>query len=443
MACPKVTLEIGVFFDGTLNNTANAQAGSGGGSYANARSNVSLLYPLYKNGERYTVRNSCGRAARKFAAIYKQGIGTTAGESDWWPGNIVGAGTGTGRTGIEARVFEACVDVGTAINRLSPGIEPEEVILDVFGFSRGAAAARYFVNCFRQGYVDYNAYYLDERNARLPEGRKIKIRYVGIFDTVAAVGSGSNDDNGSVNVHLATRQANRIFHLTAQHEYRRNFRLNHNLPGGGVARAMIGAHSDIGGGYRDSGDRVVVERTRTHSYATRASAEAARSAAVRQAALNRTAASSFWVREGWITPNERPGEGLVNQPSRIQTRAVPGVMGMSPPVHSFTTGAVLNRPWVRIGLSRVALKVMYEDAKAAAVPFLSYPTGADYVVPRDLAAMAPGYAAGGPTPTGGVARQILRNFGHCSSNYAVNAVGMGPNTGFVRGVAPNRPGRAK
>ena len=40
--CPKVVLEIGVFFDGTGNNEQNAQTG-GEGSYANARSNVSLL----------------------------------------------------------------------------------------------------------------------------------------------------------------------------------------------------------------------------------------------------------------------------------------------------------------------------------------------------------------------------------------------------------------
>jgi len=146
------------------------------------------------------------------------------------------------------------------INALSPGVEPREVILDVFGFSRGAAASRYFVNCFRQGFVRYWVNYVLPRYAYLPEGRNVRFRFDGIFDTVAAIGRGTNDRHGDVNVDLSAAQADQIYHLTAQHEYRENFRLNHNI---------------LGGGYRDQGDETRVAPSETHVFFDLPSAETA------------------------------------------------------------------------------------------------------------------------------------------------------------------------
>lgn len=445
-SCPAVTLNIGVFFDGTGNNAANAGTAGRSASYTNAKSNVALLIPLYKDGQRYDVENSCGGIGVKYASIYVEGIGTTAGWSDWWPSNIAGAATGTGATGVEARVFGACLKVGEVITRLSPGVEPKEVILDVFGFSRGAAAARYFVNCFRQGYIEYLAYYVDRRRASLPPGRKVRIRFVGIFDTVAAIGDGEDDDNGAVNVHLAAAQADRIYHLTAMHEYRTNFRLNHNLPGGGEARQMLGAHSDVGGGYRGTGDRTRVGPARSRNFASAAEAEAARRADVAAAAAARSDAASFWVQDGWIRPNEPTG-GLINTPSPVRPVTIPNRAGGSRTYYSYSTGAVLDRPWVQPGLSRIPLRVMYDQARAAGVPFLAFPSGADYALPAGLAQLAGSAATGGPLPEGANRREILRNYGHVSSNH--DSIGMAPQLGtgrqrmWHRTIYPNQPGQAK
>lgn len=442
-SCPDVTLEIGVFFDGTGNNTENVAADggrTGGASYSSANSNVSLLFPLYKSGPRYNERADCGGIKTKFFSIYKQGIGTTSGESDYWPGNLVGAGTGTGRTGVEARVFEACVDVGNAINTLSPGVEPKEIILDVFGFSRGAAAARYFVNCFKQGFVEYYAYYVNKKRAYLPEGREVTIRYVGIFDTVAAIGRGDNDDHGDVNVHLSTSQADRIYHLTAEHEYRKNFRLNHNIPGGGDTRELPGAHSDVGGGYSGKGDETVVQRTQNHIYGTQAQAASAWNASNAQASAERASQTSFWASEGWILPNE-PSDGLMNTPTPITTRYIGGAMGGGSMIWSYNTGARLVRPWVEVGLSRIPLRIMYDQGLASEVPFTSFPTGNDYTVPAGLEALAPGMSTGGATPGGASKRAMLRNYGHVSANHG--SIGMAPDTNFVRIIYPNDSGKAK
>lgn len=443
VVCAPMKLHIGVFFDGTGNNTENSNTGGSGGSYANARSNVSLLAELYKSGSAHDVMNSCGTVGTKYAALYVQGIGTITGLP--YQIGVVGLATGMGMTGVERRVYSACIKIGEMIKLLSGGIEPREIVLDVFGFSRGAAAARYFVNCFRQGFINYTMYYVLPFRAKVPKDRNIRIGFIGIFDTVAAIGDGSDEDNGDVNLHISTAQAKDIYHLTAKHEYRTNFRLNHNQPGGGATRELLGAHSDVGGGYRDNGDRTRVEKSETKSYPTRAEAEAAHARYRAAAARARAAQESFWARNGWIRPNEPTG-GLNNEPSAIRmvTYHTRTRVTFS---YTFTTGAIMDRPWVRIGLSRIALRIMYDRAVAAGVPFLSFPTGGQFAIPEPLRALAGAYSTGGPLPSAANQREILRNYAHISANF--DSTGMSPLPGTAgqelwhRVIYPNKPGLAK
>jgi hypothetical protein len=74
------------------------------------------------------------------------------------------------------------------------------------------------------------------------------------MDTVAAVGTVANGlnphsaDTGNVDIRLRTGVAQKVFHITAQHECRYNFALNSVAPAW-PELALPGAHSDIGGGY--------------------------------------------------------------------------------------------------------------------------------------------------------------------------------------------------
>ena len=69
-SCPKLKLEIGVFFDGTLNNRFNVRSGAcDDDSYKNALSNPALLYARYKNHRRHNERNACGGVGRAFRSI--------------------------------------------------------------------------------------------------------------------------------------------------------------------------------------------------------------------------------------------------------------------------------------------------------------------------------------------------------------------------------------
>lgn len=433
--CPKVTLEIGVFFDGTNNNEMNSGIGGSKGSHANARSNVSLLKEHYKHGPSYYTRNSCGGYARKFHAEYVPGIGTVSGEDDH---KIKGSALGMGSTGVEARVYGACIRIGEIVRNLSGGIEPERIIMDVFGFSRGAAAARYFVNCFQQGYIEYRRNYVGFDRAILPPGRNVEFRFIGIFDTVAAIGIGTNANNGPVNVHLKTAQADRIYHLTAGNEYRENFRLNKNVPGGGETRELPGAHSDIGGGYRDAGDKVDLDGWRSvRHHLTRASAENARASISAQDADPNL--SAIWIEEGWINANETEG-GVEYEVSPIMHAPGSAMMGgASIDRYIFRYKAVLSRPWVQIGLSRIPLKIMYDAAVASGAALVSAPTNGEWSIPQGLQPIATKLIGGG-TLTNTETRYVLRNYGHTSAS---DSIGMAPEPKHVRVEYDNETSKAK
>lgn len=127
-----------------------------------------------------------------------------------------------------------------------------EVFIDVFGFSRGAAEARVFCN------------WLDECfDGDTLAGVKTHIRFLGIFDTVAAVGLGpaaSRWTNGheawgeTKNLRLSPR-VRHCEHYVAMHEQRESFPLEDiQTPGDAMPPRcrqfrFPGMHSDVGGGY--------------------------------------------------------------------------------------------------------------------------------------------------------------------------------------------------
>lgn len=124
-----------------------------------------------------------------------------------------------------------------------------DISLDVFGFSRGASQARVFCNWL----------------LAMMEGGRLcgvptRIRFLGLFDTVASVGL-PNSAGGDGHFAWASATALRVpshvqcVHYTAMHENRASFPLESlRGPDGVLARkhkqyALPGMHSDVGGGY--------------------------------------------------------------------------------------------------------------------------------------------------------------------------------------------------
>lgn len=276
----KVTLVLGIFFDGTGNNAVNTRnmlealtaqhfdinspdaatilarnasekmgiSGIGAGSYLGYYTNIYWLNELYEKKfppDSHYIQD----------VIYVEGIGTRAGEPD----NPIGLGLGTAETGIIAKTDDAVtqleVGIKKALSQLNGKFVVDTLLFDIFGFSRGAAAARHFANRVQaedRAIIETISAGMKEYNYRgAPAG---KTRFLGIMDTVAAVGTVMNGlnphsaDTGNVNIRLRPGVAGKVFHIIAQHECRFNFALNSVAPAW-PELTLPGAHSDIGGGY--------------------------------------------------------------------------------------------------------------------------------------------------------------------------------------------------
>jgi hypothetical protein len=443
MSCPDVTLELGIFFDGTGNNRSNANQG-GEGSYGNDLSNVAKLHPRYY-GRNRDVRNSCGGYATRYGSLYVEGIGTTGGEDD---STLFGQGAGVGPTGVENRVFEAAVQVGTIINRLSPGVEPREIVMDVFGFSRGAAAARHFVNAFNRGQLTYRRDFWLDRHAFLPEGRNVRFRFVGVFDTVASIQyRGGQNNHGDLNLNLSNGSADTIFHLTAEHEIRENFPLT-DTRGAGSSRVLPGVHSDIGGGYAGTGDDVIVEMPRSYIETSHSRAQARRTSELQRLNAGKTAAAAPYVAEGYILASDIQ-QAFVYEATPVRTFTIPGGYGSMPIIqYEFKIETRLRRSWVQPDMAKIGLHTMHKKAQDSGVPFHGLPGNSAYNWPNDpIFRAAAQTIKNGGTPTTAQRAHILRNYMHHSAHfndvYPVVGAPMRPAAGRRRRIIANRPGQAE
>lgn len=259
-----INLTIGVFFDGTLNNKYNldyAKQPTGkeiDDSYKGSYSNVAELYECY---DTTTIIKS----------IYIEGIGsaepkadgTSSEKSDYSRGYI----WGTGGTGINAKVERGCRLIAEEVKKVQEdsGNEPvtiNSLTLDVFGFSRGAAAARSFASQIEalHGTKTEGKNVILRQLVTKTDIPRIKVRFIGLFDTVSSFNPGmgfTEFENDVPELALAIPRRNpnvqKVVHLVAADEYRENFALTTIDSAGTKGNQIIlpGAHSDIGGGYSD------------------------------------------------------------------------------------------------------------------------------------------------------------------------------------------------
>ncbi|GAA5647343.1 phospholipase effector Tle1 domain-containing protein [Vibrio proteolyticus] len=332
-----ITLRVGMFFDGTGNNTFSAQWGkqqferyigewkqrfeqgkneiakkagispsevkikdlpgncfsypndrfywfwqddeSVDGSATNELTNIQKLHDLYSSffREKTLLQDQNLYVHRE----YVTGIGT-GNETNLAPADesiFPGQALGTGDYGVVAKVSTGIEQLCDHISQLSVDIEPYTfdgigcIEFDVFGFSRGAAAARHFVNVMAEGSRGELAQNLEKAmvsqgivlssSFAWDESRNCCANFVGLFDTVAAIVdfgradfTPHNNDNGDVRLWLDPAKVKSAVHLTAHPttEYRYNFCLNKLNPAGHFLEVVLpGAHSDLGGGYHATG----------------------------------------------------------------------------------------------------------------------------------------------------------------------------------------------
>lgn len=138
------------------------------------------------------------------------------------------------------------------------------LILDLFGFSRGAALARNFANYIVEKKVVLERILQQEGHVF----KNLEIGFMGLFDTVESI------QLSSLNLSLSNVTPSGVFHITALHECRENFPLtsifetkeeyaNAHVKGSGYHQTknhfelrVPGAHSDVGGGYNETENEV-------------------------------------------------------------------------------------------------------------------------------------------------------------------------------------------
>lgn len=244
-----VKLTIGIFFDGTGQNANNLLAAT-----EKDECKFSNIYRLYKH---------YGKNNDDNLAVYIEGVGTKNGESD----NILVQAMGvdvplvTTGYGVFAKYNNSVSQLAEQIKKILPQAYSEKntltLIFDVFGFSRGAATARHFVNMVNS--LDPSVTHILTEIAQ-EKGYEIsktpEVRFLGLYDTVASIWRletlwedphDTGDTNG-LKVALGKDAAKTVFQLTAMHECRYNFPLS-SVAGNYLELELPGAHSDIGGAY--------------------------------------------------------------------------------------------------------------------------------------------------------------------------------------------------
>jgi hypothetical protein len=224
---------IGIFFDGTGNNINDKPS---------TITNIAKLFKVYGEAGDHAIKK-----------LYIRGVGSEAHKDD----NDRLGGSGIFSKGIDSMLggafgsgghdrIDFMLDHVKSILKEMPDVT--ELTFDVFGFSRGAALARHFVNVLRE----------------TPLHAKQSIRFLGLFDTVGSFGlPGNNKDN--FDFRIANDSVKYVYHLVAENELRENFDLQSIRPNAAtplnhdesyctgdhweVEILCPGVHSDIGGGY--------------------------------------------------------------------------------------------------------------------------------------------------------------------------------------------------
>lgn len=408
----KITLRIGVFFDGSGNNPFNVEMGRKCGahhpvpaedmdgsckpymqdpdsSYGGEVTNVKRLHELYMES---IDPEEIVQKKLAYDKVYIDGIGTSAGEQD----SLLGMALGRGETGIEARVHLAFDLIKRRLRSFHndyPDFQIQSLILDVFGFSRGAAAARHFAclclnrtnSPLRETLALPNRLFTRDFSKVFGEG--VNIGFIGLFDTVASVGGLSNlgyvrsPAAPGVKLYLMPRFFPNVLQLVARDEYRANFALNRVGPDHPEI-SLPGAHSDIGGGYRDEIEECVI-------LSPLQALDVGEFTDVKNTSIYRDAQRERvkWHTNGW------PLEMLeLVTPEPIKLRPEPKEQN-APKQKRVFVGLQLRRK-IDAGLSRVYLRVMYEAAKKHGVEFDDIQQRATFAPPTDLQPMCERFVAG-------------------------------------------------
>jgi hypothetical protein len=288
-----IEVKLNIFFDGTQNNKTNTDA----------RKAKSKDYHKRSNKKDDSYENEYTNIARGYDAvdpavlyqekIYIEGIGTENLESDDVMPDVL---FGMGSRGITAKVTKACIQAAKQLYLKYPKKDIDILYVNVYGFSRGAAAARHFLHVAgsppEYAFDPHISPQLQEEGYALPPegsaGKKIKVKrkdplvrnhgyfgaclleeklsvkkiqfhFTGLYDTVSSHGPYHGNDVEDLKLN-AVKKSHMVVQFSSDDEYRENFDLT-NIDSAGISGlefTLPGVHSDIGGSYLEQSSELSV-----------------------------------------------------------------------------------------------------------------------------------------------------------------------------------------
>lgn len=421
-------LRVGLFFDGTANNQFNSATGlerlaqglsvEAGSSYANATTNIAALH------QHYPAQQAFGADGRAITSLYISGIGTTTGAVDT---RFPAQSYGRGGSGVVGKAEEACAQLFECLTRFlqepaSPALG--RLRLDIFGFSRGAAAARHFANLIKSHSRPWPF--------ATATDFECVIDSIGLFDTVAAMGGLadkgdiSDDINPGLDLYLSPDCAQYVVQLAARDEQRRNFSLNSITPQWPMQIAVPGVHADVGGGY----PALMIERVFLTRWQTNLVSPST-PITLTQAWQSATAELAQWQARDLLDPSD---------PDRLlDVRTDTRREGSREDPMQQVMAAVFMQRRVFGDLSRVYLRIMHSWACERGVPFKALSEAAS-MLPDELlpieAALQVQVRQGRVGLTEAQERVLRQRYIHQSANWNAS---VGSGQGIVDQAFFNRP----
>ncbi|WP_223654464.1 DUF2235 domain-containing protein [Hymenobacter psoromatis] len=215
---PLMDMTAAVYFDGTGNNRTNV-------TYRiHAQHKEYNAQSVIVNGHTMPFTDSYGRGYSNIAileymsvvapnhvSIYIGGAGAPSGAYPDQLGNAFGVGP----TGVPNAVTRAIGEVTKAINKKlkAKGAQLGKLRVDVFGFSRGAAAARHFVARRTGQHFNFFGPYNDLISSLQVRPTAITINFVGLYDTVSSYGGENTGRKGATLAYeavISTSKATRV-----------------------------------------------------------------------------------------------------------------------------------------------------------------------------------------------------------------------------------------
>ncbi len=274
----EISVRLTLFYDGTLNNRVNIDAREKNSkefqklqkrwftstdSFDNGRTNIAIMEPhlqVKKGSNGYDIS----------LKEYIEGQGTFDLKGD----SLKGYALGGGDSGVADRADQG-IDRGIQLitkKVKSNKYSIKKLTIDVFGFSRGSATARYAIHLLLKGSSKSCDNFIGEYSQSVRpiiesiansgieiQEKAVEICFAGLYDTVLSYYGSQNVKFkwvGNVLQQTAVKHAKKVLHLTAADEHRADFPL-HNIKSSGSKGEeyfLPGVHSDVGGSYNKANE---------------------------------------------------------------------------------------------------------------------------------------------------------------------------------------------